>query len=258
MVNHALAVTVHDPGGHFLPGLRRLAEPLQATFATIGALVTTETAEPVARFLSDTLGAWIDRADSDVAAIGRHRRRSVELALGAGPPPDRVLYSDVDHVLRWIEARPDEVAAALQAGAATDLLVVGRTEAAMERSPRRLRDTERVVNHVYELMTGRPWDLMFAIRCLSPAAAHTVVAKGTEDTIANDVEWPLVVEQAGLDLGWFAADGLTYRVRQDFDAATDERDLDPAEWIDRVELAAGHVRVLRDFLGSSWGPTLPD
>ena len=60
------------------------------------------------------------------------------------------------------------------------------------------------------------------------------------------------------DFLFFAADGLTYRVRQDFDAAADQRDLDPAEWIDRVELAAGHVRVLREFLGSSWGPGLPD
>jgi hypothetical protein len=248
MAEHALAVTVHDPGGHFLPGLRRLGDRLTSTFGTIGALVTTETAEPVARFLSDTLGAWIDRADSDVGAIGRHRRRSVELALSAGPEPNVVLHSDVDHILRWFEAQPGEVDAALRAGATTDMLVVGRSDAAMAQSPRRLRDTETVVNHVYELMTGRPWDLMFATRGLSPAAARTVVEKCTEDTIANDVEWPLVVEQAGHDLGYFAADGLTYRVRQDFDAAADRGDHDPAEWIDRVELAANHVRVLKAFL----------
>lgn len=165
-----LAVTVHDPGGNFLPGLRRLAGPLTSTFAGIGALVTDDTAEPVARFLADALGARVDRAPSDVG------------------------------------------------------------------------------DHVYELMTGRRWDLMFAIRCLSPAAARVVVEKGAEDTIANDVEWPLVVEAAGLDLAWFAADGLTYRVCQDFDAPADERDHDPAEWIDRVELAAGHVRVLKAHL----------
>jgi len=244
-----LAVTVHDPGGNFLPGLQRLAGPLTSTFAGIGALVTDDTAEPVARFLADTLGARVDRAASDVGAIGRHRRRSVELAW-AEEAPGLVLYSDVDHVLRWIEARPDEVDAALAAGAGTDLLVIGRSDAAMARSPRRLRETETIVNHVYELMTGRRWDLMFAIRCLSPAAARVVVEKGAEDTIANDVEWPLLVEEAGLDLAWFAADGLTYRVRQDFDAPADGRDHDPAEWIDRVELAAGHVRVLKAHLGT--------
>jgi hypothetical protein len=94
-----------------------------------------------------------------------------------------------------------------------------------------------------------PGDVVFtgtpAARCLSPAAARTVVERSTEDTIANDVEWPLVVEAAGLDLAWFAADGLDYRVRQDFDAPADGRDHDPAEWIERVELDAGHVRVLK-------------
>jgi hypothetical protein len=252
VTRNALAVTVHDPGGDFLPGLRRLAGPLRTTFAAgIGALVTAETADRVAGFLADELGADVDRAASDVGSIGRHRRRSVELALGARP--DVVLYSDVDHVLRWIEARPDEVDAALATGARTDVLVIGRTEAAMERSPRRLRDTERVVNHIYELMTGRAWDLMFAVRALSPAAARTIVDHGAEDTIANDVEWPLLVESAGLGVGWLAADGLTYRVRQDFDADADRRDHDPAEWIDRVELAADHVRVLKAFLDRNLG-----
>ncbi len=248
MTRAHLAVTVHDPGGDFLPGLERTAHRLTSTFAGIGALVTDDTAEPVSRFLAGTLGARVDRAASDVGAIGRHRRRSVELALTADstePEPDLVLYSDVDHVLRWIETQPAEVDAALAAGAETDLLVIGRTAAAMARSPRRLRETETIVNHIYELMTGRRWDLMFAVRCLSPAAAHTVVEKATEDSIANDVEWPLVVEAAGLDLAWFAADGLDYRVRQDFDAPADGRDHDPAEWIERVELAAGHVRVLK-------------
>jgi hypothetical protein len=253
-VKARLAVTVHDPGGNFLPGFERMADRLTSTFAGIGALVTDDTAEPVVRFLSDRLGARVERAASDVGAIGRHRRRSVELTLAPGFADDDdapVLYSDVDHILRWVEARPDEVDAALAAGGTTDLLVIGRSDAAMAASPRRLRETETIVNHVYELMTGRRWDLMFAIRCLSPAAARVVVEKSAEETIANDVEWPLLVESAGLGLAWFAADGLTYRVRQDFDAPADERDGDPAEWIDRVDLAAGHVRVLKTYLGST-------
>jgi hypothetical protein len=121
-VRHRLAVTVHDPGGHFLSGLQRLRGRLTSTFAGIGALITDDNDD-----------------------------------------------SDVDHVLRWVEARPDEVDAALAAAATTDMLVIGRTDAAMARSPRRLRETEKVVNHVYELMTGRRWDLTFAVCCLSPA-----------------------------------------------------------------------------------------
>ncbi len=248
MPRPALAVTVHDPGGHFLPGLHRLATGLRSTFAAVGALVTAETADPVAHFLSGSLDAHLDRAPSDIHAIGRHRRRSVQLALAAAPAPDVILYSDLDHVLRWIEDRPGEVDEALQAGSVTDLLVVGRSDEAMARSPRRLRDTEAVVNHVYELMTGRRWDLMFAVRCLSARGARAVVDQCSEDTIANDVEWPFVVERAGHEIGYFAAHGLSYRVRQDFDAPADLRDRDPGEWIGRMDLAGEHMRVLKAFL----------
>ncbi len=117
----ALAVTVHDPGGDFLAGLRRLGERLTSEFVGIGALVTEDTAGSVGVFIANELGARVDNAPSDVSAIGRHRRRAVELALASAP--EAVIYSDVAHMLRWIEARPDEVAEAVNLGATTDMLV---------------------------------------------------------------------------------------------------------------------------------------
>ncbi len=118
----------------------------------------------------------------------------------------------------------------------------------MSASPRRLLETERVVNHIYELMTGRDWDLMFALRLMSAAAARVVVDSSTEDTIANDVEWPLLAERGGFSLAYFAAEGLSYRTTQEFDAAADSGDGDAALWITRAEIAAQHARTLGRFL----------
>lgn len=241
----ALAVAVHDPAGHFVPGLQRLSTRLASLFRGVGALVTTATDDEVARILAARLGARIARHPAcGVDRAGRHRRQAVELALGYRP--DAVLYSDLDHVLRWIERDEEELARCLNMTG--DVVVVGRTDGGMASSPRRLRDTERIVNHIYELMTGRHWDLMFAIRLLSAEAARMVVDEATEESLANDVEWPLLAERRGFTLGYFPAAGLFYRSTPDFDAAADLRDGDPALWVDRVEIAARHARTLRGFL----------
>jgi hypothetical protein len=129
------------------------------------------------------------------------------------------------------------------------MVVVGRSPAAMAETPARLRDTERIVNHVYGLVSGNTgWDLMFAIRRMTRAVADDVVARCVEDSLGNDVEWPLFAAKAGHAVSYVASDHLTYRVREDFDRALDEHDLDPAKWIHRIEIADLHARVLKRFL----------
>jgi hypothetical protein len=187
------------------------------------------------------LGAVVRREPPD-GNVGRHRRQAVSLAGN-----ESVLYSDLDNLLRWIDADRPELERLLSTPDA-DVIVIGRSAQAMAACPRRLRDTEAIVNHIYALETGRAWDLMFAVRLLSPAAAKVVVDQGRENTLASDVEWPMLVERAGLSAGYRQADGLSYRTRQDFDAAHDRNDGSPRHWIQRVEIAADHCRVLKQFL----------
>jgi hypothetical protein len=97
-------------------------------------------------------------------------------------------------------------------------------------------------------MTGRDWDLMFALRRLSRRAALAIVRHSRIDTLANDVEWPLLAERAGLSLAYAEADGLFYRMMEEFDAAADSGDGDALQWIRRIEFAALHAEVLRAYL----------
>jgi hypothetical protein len=147
-----------------------------------------------------------------------------------------------------MESSRDEVHAITGHDNGDDLLIVGRSAAAFSRSPDRLRQTEAIVNHVYRLMTGREADVMFAVRLLTRPAATAVVEGCREDTIANDVEWPLFVEQAGFSVGYVEAEGLDYRINPDFDKPSDSRDLDPVAWIDRAEIGAQHLRTMRRFI----------
>jgi hypothetical protein len=242
----ALAVTVHDPGANFLPGLQRLGSVLPGVFAAGAAVLTSRTEPQVVGYLEGNLG-WATETVEPDGRVGLHRRMAVSAALAADT--DVVLYSDLDHVLRWLEAAPGEIARVVEMD--HDLVIVGRSEVALQQSPRRLRDTERLINHLYELVTGDGCDVMFALRCMSRAAASRIVAHCQEDSAGNDVEWPLHLRTAGYSIGCFHSDHLEYRDRRDFDAPSDERDLDPAQWIRRIEMASGHAQVFKRFLAAA-------
>ncbi|GAB3747373.1 hypothetical protein [Microlunatus parietis] len=237
-----LAATVHDRGGNLLEGLRRLATPLREVFAGFGVLATTRTAPAVVSFLEVDLGANVVRDRPSDEHVGAHRREAVRLALEF--KPSIVLYSDLDHVMRWIEADRAELEQHLEVLPA-DFLVIGRTEDARSACPRRLRLTEAIVNHIYELTTGRAWDLMFAFRAMSPAAALAIVEHGTENSIASDIEWPMLAEQRGLSIAYREANGLSYRIVEDFDDEADRHDTDPIAWVTRVEIANRHAQALK-------------
>ena len=223
---------------------------LGQAFGALCVVATEQTSDDVVSYLEDGLSATVVRAPAN-GEVGRHRRGAVELALRTRSEP--VVYSDLDHVLRWIETAPAELAS-LVTDSTHDLTVVGRTPRAMRACPARLRQTESLVNHIYALATGHHWDVMFAVRVISPAAAEVIVGQATENSYANDVEWPIIVERAGLSVGYHEADGLSYRIAQDFDAAGDDHDADPLRWIERVEIANLHAQAVRRLLAAVPSP----
>lgn len=239
-----LTATVHDRTGALLPGLVRGNWALKQIFGALCVLATDQTSDDLVSYLEGVLGAHVIRAPAN-GEIGRHRRQAVEMALRTSS--ENIVYADLDHVLRWIEADPAELTSVVT-DSTVDFTVVGRTPRAMKACPARLQETESLVNHIYALATGHFWDLMFAVRVMSPAAANVVVAQATENSYANDVEWPIIVERAGLSLGYYEADGLSYRIAQDFDAAVDNHDADPLRWIERVNIANLHAQTIRRLL----------
>lgn len=241
-----LATILHDVEGRLCGPLVQAAPALKRFFAGVAVSLTEATAPEVARVLEGELGALVAYHPVGEAIIGKARRDAVGLALRLAGP--RVLYSDIDHVLRWIEADAEELGSCLASHPGTELLIIGRTEAAMQRIPRRLRETEVPVNTAYELMSGRRADLLFAIRRMDRAVAIDLVAKSGVDSIANDVEWPLLIESLGYRVGYAEAHGLSYRTLEEFGAGADSYDSDALEWIRRIEIAGEMARTMRPFL----------
>jgi len=237
-----LTATVHDPVGRLAAATHRLAGPLRRIFPDIALNISDATTPEVVAAL-ETLGATIMIHAAGESVIGKARRDAVGMA--GGRP---ALYADFDHMLRWVEFDPDDLGRVLATLPEADMLVVGRSPGALAREPQRLQQSERLVNHIHGLLTGESWDLMFAIRRLSPAAAKLIVESSKVDTLANDVEWPLLVRAAELSLGYAESDALFYRTIEEFGDAADGGDQEPLQWIRRLEFAAQHASAMRPFL----------
>jgi len=245
-VSTAFATIIHDTEGKLVEPIRAAAPALRRMFADFAASLTEATDPGVATVLREALGARLASHPTGEAVIGLARRNAVALALEGDT--ERMLYSDMDHVLRWIEADADEMQAVLSAQPEAQLLIIGRTAEAMAAVPRRLRDTETPVNRAYELLTGRAADLLFAVRRIDRAAAADIVVQSRVDSIANDVEWPLLAEQRGHRIGYAEAHGLSYRTIDEYGAASDSYDHDPLQWIRRLEMAGDMARAMRPYL----------
>lgn len=244
MQNHVLASAVHDPAGRLAAAIEHHAAALRRLFAGFAFNISDRTAPAVAATAERLLGARIVTHAANEAMIGRVRREAVALAR----PADTILYCDPDHLIRWVQRDSAGLADTLATQPEADLLVVGRSASAMASMPRRLAETEKLVNHTFTLLTGLDWDLLYAIRRLGPRAAELIVTHSEEDSLANDVEWVLLAREAGLRLGYATSDALAYRTIEEFDAPADTGDLSPLQWIRRLEFAGQMASAMRRFL----------
>jgi hypothetical protein len=251
-VTVCLAVTCHDPTGAFEPGVRTAGEALRRTFAAVVVNATSETSPATMAALEETVEPLsVRRHAAGSVGIGTARRDAIALALGADC--SAVAYSDLDHVLRWATVDTGELARVMALPRGVDLVVIGRSPRAFACEPHRLRVTEGAVNQAASLALGlrdEVWDFMIAARLMTHETAHLLVEHCPEESIANDVAWPLHAHREGRSLAFAAVEGLAYRYREDFGAAADDRDSDPLEWVRRLEIASQHATAMRRYLTS--------
>ena len=246
LTSTAFATVLHDPDALLAEPLMAAAPGLAETFAGVAVSLTEATHPSIEQLMRDRLGARVGRHPTGEAFIGQGRRHGVALALDWGA--DRVIYADPDHMLRWLTSYPDELQSVLATQPEVGFLIIGRSARAFADVPRRLQETEAPINQAYELLTGRPADLLSAVRRMDRAAARDIVANSSVDSFGNDVEWPLLAERLGHQVGYVEADGLTYRTIEQYGAAADSYDAEPLQWIRRIEMAAVQATAMRPYL----------
>jgi hypothetical protein len=245
-----LAVTCHDPSGAFEPGARAAGGALRCVFAAVVVNATSETSSATIAALQDAIEPLtLRRHPAGSIGIGTARRDALALALETGC--SHIAYSDVDHVLRWATSDAGELALAMTPPSGVDLVIIGRSPDAFAAEPQRLRVTEGAVNQTASLALGlrdEVWDFMIAARLMTRETARLLVEHCGEESIANDVAWPLHAHREGKALAHVAVSGLAYRHRDDYGTAADNRDSDPLEWVRRLEIASQHATAMRPYL----------
>ncbi len=250
MSGRCLVTAVCDPPGELLGKAELLWPALRARFSDIAVHVTTNTHAGWFEFL-EARDVPMATAAAAWDHIGLHRRRALNVGLTSSTA-SHLLYADPDHIMRWVERYPADLDRTLATLNAWDCLVIGRSKAAFAAAPRRLRDTEAVVNHTFALLSGFQWDVMMAARGLSRTAASLLVHTCQEDSIGNDVAWVLRCLRHGLEVGYVAADGLRYETNPVYaNNCKDREDEDPAAWMLRVKAANQHIDAMRPFLRST-------
>ncbi len=248
MNDQALATTLEDREGVLASKVEELLPGVVRRFDVVAVQATTATHPRILSQLQEEGGIVLATVERDTNRIGRHRREALRMALAHGKS-SRIVYMDFDHLLRWIENDASELDRVLKATVEYDCAVIGRGPRSLAALPERLASTEAIINHVYRLMTGRPWDVMMAARSFSRQAAEAIVEGCSVDSIGNDAAWPLFCEARGLSVGYVEAEGLTYRTNADYASdLVDTRDGDPRAWAERVLVAAKEIEAMLPYM----------
>ena len=181
----------------------------------------------------------------------RGRHEALRLAVDSGA--SAIEYVDMDHLLRWIETKPDEWHKVTGTATHTPFLVIGRSQQAYSTYPLAIRETERPINGLFSRIFGQEMDLCAAARGMSRDVACMVQRESTAvAAFGVDTEWPAIAFRRGVGLTYVEADGLDWESAdryQDFaaDAARQSQlaalyDRDPESWTFRVRAAEGMIR----------------
>ena len=260
----ALAATYHDPKGRLCEQIQRVLPTLDEIFSGLAIRASYIASEQSLSLFTDA-GALVKREPNErfeVPKLGTARREAITLALQFETP--FVMYCDGDRVLHWAEWYPEELKQVIGRLSENDFTVLGRTERAFNSHPRVQRDTEAIVNYVFQVVSGYNWDVMAAARGLSRWAIETIRNKCFDEEISTDVSWPLVLRSTGgFSFGYIVTEGLEFetpaRYSEEIIAVggygewLKQRDSDLNRWIRRLNFASTHVEAMIPFAKESAG-----
>ena len=263
MTSTVLVCTLHDPHADMEEQTRRVLPTLGGIFARV-CVRASETTHPELLELLQAAGAAVDNRPApagDGKKLGLARSEAV--ALGLQTRAQFLLYCDFDRALHWAEHYPAELAKTAELVQAFDFTVLGRTPRAWQTHPRVQRDTEGIINEVFRLVTGQGWDVGAGARGLSQRAAQAILTGCHDENLSTDVTWPLYLRDLDPTMTVYTqtcilTEGLEFetpdRHTQAVQAAggteawLEQFDADPLRWVERLELAGGHLRAMLPYM----------
>jgi hypothetical protein len=260
-----LAITYHDPEGRLCEQLRRALPILLEIFSGL-AVRASHASSPRSISLLDSVEALViqeqRRRTSNPPHLGIARREAIALALKT--ESSSIMYSDGDRVLHWAERHPAELARVAEQLPECDFTVMGRTDRAFQSHPRVQRDTEAIINHVFEMASGKPWDVTAGARGLSRRSAEAILKGCFDEDLSTDVSWPLYLRSlGGFSFAYLRTEGLEFETPDRYGREIEDAgghaewmrqfDSDVERWVGRLDLARGHVAAMLPYVRQGEG-----
>lgn len=197
----ALAST-WQPRGEF-SRLARLAATLKERYAGVYIVLPPKAEQALVETIEEDLGLNAVRAED--WTHGKH----IALRQALNSDATHVHYCDLDRLLYWAEAYGEELRQTLNVLTVTDVLVMGRSEAAWGTHPQAMRLTEQMFNEVFSHLLGQPMDIGASSRGFSRRVAEFLVQHSTPGrAVGVDSEWLVLAHRAGFGIDYVAVDGL--------------------------------------------------
>jgi hypothetical protein len=222
------------------PRLQRLRRRLEATYERI-VVALPPGGDPAQ---AAPIRAWPTVGLIASPQIGWGRYLALQFVLQT--TASHVHCADLDMLVGWIEARPDEWSAMIDLIQTGDCVIAGRSDRAFATRPQAIQRTERIINAVASDLLGQPVDCGLGSRGFSRRAAECVLRNSAPGGY-GDVAWPVLVQRAGYAVAYRAVDGVDWETpdhgraeRADADErrrVADRYDNDAAHWAARVDTA---------------------
>jgi hypothetical protein len=240
----ALASTWHPRGE--TERLARAWRRINETFRAVSVVVPSDA--PCAQ-LVDEVGATRQQLFS-ASNWSRGRYEALHRAIESGAAA--IVYVDMDHLLRWMETKPDEWTKVTGVAAHTSFLVMGRSPQAYSTYPLAIRETERPINRLFSRIFGRQMDLCAAARGMSRDVARMLQQESTSvATFGVDTEWPAIAFRNDVELAYVEVDGLDWESADQYQSSAADAarqlqmaalyDREPENWSFRVRAAEGMI-----------------
>lgn len=241
---------VHDPAGRMLPILRKSQHQLKANFTKLIVAYTATT--------NQDLISLLDRLNFLTILSGGYsqsKREALKKALKL--KEDYFFFCDFDKILHWLEVALDELKILLNKKLHQNYLILGRGKEVFKTYPKSWQQTEKIINNLLSKILGLRVDVLSASCIFDREAAKLIVKESVSLNWESAVEWPLIVHQAGLKLGYQEALGLTWEDPDRFKGRINKigdmslwKEIDyhsPWEWEKRLKISLEQIRVIQKF-----------
>lgn len=210
MADVSLISVIHDPDGGLIKPIRLRVSHLARLYQGMYVVATQTTDNRIIEELERN-GCVVEFQRDGVGTkfIGDARRMALSASVERGHAHSH--FADMDRILHWVDAYPNELRSIIQNISHHDFLVIGRTRRAMNTHPRSQLETEGLANTVCSLLLNREVDITAASRGIFLDAAELILRYSKARYCETDSEWPIIIRcKSNMSIGYIEVDGLEF------------------------------------------------